>query len=85
VTETKSLKDDVLADYIRKTTFDTVIGPIAFGPDGEWTKPRIICIQFRGITGGDLDQFKNWSRQTVVYPNEYKSGDLVYPFDKIAQ
>jgi len=85
VTETKSLKDDVLADYIRKTTFDTVIGPIAFGPDGEWTKPRIICIQFRGITGGDLEQFKNWSRQTVVYPNEYKSGELVYPFEKIAQ
>ena len=85
VTETKSLKDDMLADYIRKTTFDTVIGPIAFGPDGEWTKPRIICIQFRGITGGDLEQFKNWSRQTVVYPNEYKSGELVYPFEKIAQ
>ena len=34
VTETKSLKDDVLADYIRKTKFDTVIGPIQFGPDG---------------------------------------------------
>ena len=37
VTATKSLNDDALADYIRKTKFDTVIGPIAFGPDGEWT------------------------------------------------
>ncbi len=68
VSETKSFDDETLAAYIRKTTFDTVIGPISFGPDGEWTKPRIICIQFQGITGGDLDQFKDWSRQVVVYP-----------------
>ena len=40
-------------------TFDTVIGPISFGPDGEWTKPRIICIQFQGVTGSDIAQFKD--------------------------
>lgn len=82
VLETKSLNDDVLADYMRKTTFDTIIGPISFGPDGEWTKPRIICIQFQGITGGDLEQFKDWSRQVVVYPAEYRAGPLIYPFEK---
>jgi branched-chain amino acid transport system substrate-binding protein len=82
VTETKSFNDEVLADYIRKTKFDTVIGPIAFGPDGEWTTPRIICIQFQGITGGDLAQFQDWKRQVVVYPPEYKAGSLVYPFEK---
>lgn len=85
VSETKSFNDETLATYIRSTTFDTVIGPISFGPDGEWTKPRIICIQFQGITGGDIEQFKDWSRQVVVYPNEYKSGKLAYPFDKAAQ
>ena len=85
VSETKSFNDETLASYIRSTTFDTVIGPISFGPDGEWTKPRIICIQFQGITGGDLEQFKDWSRQVVVYPNEYQSGKLAYPFDKAAQ
>jgi len=85
VTETKSFNDDVLADYLRKTTFDTVIGPIAFGPNGEWTKPRIICIQFQGVTGGDIGQFTDWSRQIVVYPDEYKSGALAYPFEKVAQ
>jgi branched-chain amino acid transport system substrate-binding protein len=79
VSETKSFDDETLAAFIRKTTFDTVIGPVSFGPDGEWTKPRIICIQFQGITGGELDQFKDWSRQVVVYPAEYKSGELVYP------
>jgi branched-chain amino acid transport system substrate-binding protein len=82
VTQTKSLKDDVLADYLRKTKFDTVIGPVQFGENGEWTTPRIICLQFQGITGGDLDQFKDWKRQVVVYPKEYKDGELIYPFEK---
>lgn len=85
VSETKSFDDETLAAFLRKTTFDTVIGPIAFGPDGEWTEPRIICLQFQGIAGNDLDQFRDWSRQVVVYPPEYKAGDLVYPFAKAAE
>jgi branched-chain amino acid transport system substrate-binding protein len=85
VTETKSLNDDVLADYLAKTTFNTVIGPIKFGKDGEWTTPRIICLQFQGITGSDVERFQDWKRQIVVYPKEYKSGDLVYPFEKAQQ
>jgi branched-chain amino acid transport system substrate-binding protein len=85
VTETKSLNDDALAAYISKTTFETVIGPIKFGKDGEWTTPRIICLQFQGITGSDLNQFHDWKRQVVVYPKDYKSGDLVYPFEKAQQ
>jgi len=80
VTETKSLSDDVLAKYIAANTFDTVIGPISFGPDGEWKEPRIICIQFKGISGNDLEQFNDWSRQVVVYPPEYKAGELIFPF-----
>ncbi|MFN3348058.1 amino acid ABC transporter substrate-binding protein [Pseudorhodoplanes sp.] len=80
VTETKSLNDDVLAKYIAANTFDTVIGPISFGPDGEWKEPRIICIQFKGISGNDMSQFTDWSRQVVVYPPEFKSGDLIFPF-----
>jgi len=85
VSATKSLNDEAIAAYLRKTTFDTVIGPIAFGQDGEWTTPRIICIQFQGISGNGLDQFKDWTRQVVVYPREYKAGNLIYPFEKAAQ
>jgi branched-chain amino acid transport system substrate-binding protein len=85
VTATKSLNDDALADYIRKTKFDTIIGPIAFGADGEWTTARIICIQFQGLTGNDMAQFTDWKRQVVVYPPQYKTGDLLYPFDKTAK
>lgn len=82
VTDTKSLNDEVLAKYLRDNSFDTVIGPISFGADGEWTTPRIICIQFKGITGSELEQFRDWSRQVVVYPSEFKAGDLIFPYEK---
>lgn len=82
VTRTKSLDDDALAEYLRKTTFKTVIGPIKFGAGGEWTTPRIICLQFQGVTGNDIGQFTDWKRQVVVYPKEFKSGELIYPFEK---
>jgi branched-chain amino acid transport system substrate-binding protein len=85
VTETGSLDDDKLADYIRTRAFDTVIGPIEFGANGEWKTPRIICVQFQGISGSDLGQFKDWSRQVVVYPPEYASGKLIYPFERAVQ
>jgi len=85
VTETKSLDDDKLAEYLRSNTFDTVIGPIKFGPNGEWLTPRIICIQFHDITGHDLDQFRDWSHQVVVYPPQYQSGKLTYPLEPAAQ
>jgi branched-chain amino acid transport system substrate-binding protein len=80
VNETKSLNDEALAKYLAANTFDTVIGPISFGPDGEWKDPRIICIQFKGVTGNDMSQFTDWSRQVVVYPPKYKAGELIFPF-----
>jgi branched-chain amino acid transport system substrate-binding protein len=82
VTETKSFDDEKLASYLRQNSFDTIIGPIKFGQNGEWTTPRIICIQFQNIVGNDLAQFSDWSRQVVVYPKEYKTGELLYPFTK---
>jgi hypothetical protein len=36
-------------------------------------------------SGNGLDQFKDWARQVVVYPREYKAGNLIYPFEKAAQ
>lgn len=82
VSGTASLDDDRLAEYIRTHAFETVIGPIEFGPAGEWKKPRIICIQFQGISGNDLAQFKDWSRQVVVYPSDFTSGKFIYPFER---
>ena len=58
VTATSSLDDAKLADYIHTHSFNTVVGTIAFGNEGEWTAPRIVWTQFHGITGHDLAQFK---------------------------
>jgi branched-chain amino acid transport system substrate-binding protein len=78
-----SLKDDVLADYIRKTTFNTIHGPVKFGPHGEWEKGRMLQVQYHGIKQGDgIDVFRGMSYQTVLTPSDLKTGDLIYPYEK---
>ena len=81
VEATKTLDQDKLADYMHGHTFSTVVGDIGFGPDGEWTKPRVLVSQFRNVVGGnDIDQFRDVSKQVIVWPPEYKSGELIYPY-----
>ncbi len=85
VTETKSFDDEKLAAYMRQNTFDTIIGPISFGPDGEWTKPRIIYAQFQNVDGKDIGQFTDMKKQIVVWPAELKTGELVHPYEQAAK
>src|SRR6478609_5185676 len=49
VTETKSLDHDKLAAYIHANKFDTVVGTIAFGKDGEWTEARQFTTQVQNV------------------------------------
>jgi branched-chain amino acid transport system substrate-binding protein len=84
VTATGGLDDAKLADYIHANSFKTVVGEVAFGDAGEWTRSRIIWTQFRGITGHELAQFKDPATEAVLLPDEYKSGDLVYPYTSAA-
>jgi branched-chain amino acid transport system substrate-binding protein len=80
VTATKSLDHGKIADYMHSHTFSTVVGDIAFGPDGEWVKPRSIVSQWRGLTSNDVSQLidpKNW---VVVWPPEHKTGEFIYPY-----
>ena len=79
---TKSLDDNKLADHVRDTTFKTIVGDVRFGPRGEWAQSRVLQVQFQGIKGNDLGQFKDISTQVVVTPAEYKSGELIYPYEK---
>ena len=48
-------------------------------------KPRIIYAQFQNVTGSDIAQFKDMSKQVVVWPPEQKTGELVHPFEKAAK
>lgn len=78
---TKSLDDKVLADYLRKHTMKTMVGDIKYDSVGEWTTPRVVMAQFRGIKGKDLEQFRLPGKQVIIAPAAMKSGDLL-PFDK---
>jgi branched-chain amino acid transport system substrate-binding protein len=82
VVATKSLDDDKLADYIRKSTFKTLVGDVTFGTQGEWAESRVLQVQFQHIKGTDLGQFKDLSTQVVITPAQYKSGDVIYPYEK---
>ena len=80
VTETKSLDHDKLAAYIHANKFDTVVGTIAFGKDGEWTEARQFTTQLQNVVPNNLDQFRDGSKTPVLWPSEYKSGDIIYPY-----
>jgi branched-chain amino acid transport system substrate-binding protein len=82
VNATKSLDQTEIADHIRKTTFKTLVGDVAFAPNGEWAKSRVLQVQFRGIKGNGVDQFKDPSTQVIITPTDIKSGDVVYPYEK---
>jgi branched-chain amino acid transport system substrate-binding protein len=82
VQATKSLDDNKLADYIGKTTFKTIMGDVKFGKGGEWEKGRMLQVQYHGIKSGDLDQFRGMETQTVLTPPQYKTGDVIYPYEK---
>jgi branched-chain amino acid transport system substrate-binding protein len=77
-----SLADEKLAAYFRSTTFNTILGPVKFGANGEWAESRMIAVQYHGIKGNDLDQFKGMNVQTIVGPAKYATGKLIYPYEK---
>lgn len=79
----KSLDQDKIAAYMHEHTFETVLGNIAFGPDGEWAVGRVIQIQFHNIVGHDVEQFRTMGTQTVVAPDDYASGKVIYPYSSI--
>lgn len=82
INATKSLNDDVLADYIRKTTFKTTVGDVKFGAKGEWDKDRMLYVQFQNIKGNSIDEFRDLKTEVLLYPPQYKSGDIIYPYEK---
>ena len=83
VTAAGSLDDAKIADKLRTTTFQTVVGDIKFGDRGEWAEPRILLAQFHDISGNNVEQFKQPGKQVILHPAKYKSGDLRVPFEPI--
>jgi len=78
---TKSLDQTKVADYMRGNSFKTIVGDIAFGQDGEWSKPRVLEVQWQGIKGNTLDDFKDTKTEAILTPGDYKTGTVTEPYD----
>jgi branched-chain amino acid transport system substrate-binding protein len=82
VEATKGLDQTKLANYLRNHTFKTVVGDIAFGSNGEWKEPRVLEVQFQGVEGDGIDQFKRPATEPILWPNASKTGTLREPFSE---
>jgi branched-chain amino acid transport system substrate-binding protein len=78
-----SLDQKLLAEYLHQTTFQTIAGEMRFGRTGEQPNSRILLVQYQGITGNSLEQFKAPGRQVIIFPASLKSGEFKYPFSEI--
>jgi branched-chain amino acid transport system substrate-binding protein len=77
---TSSLDQNKLADYMHSHKFATVVGDIEYGKDGEWTEARTVFTQFQKVAPNNFEQFADGKVQPVLWPPQYKTGDLVYPY-----
>jgi branched-chain amino acid transport system substrate-binding protein len=79
----KSIDDAKLADYMRGHDFKTIMADVKFGKDGEWTKSGMLQVQYHGITDdANLDTWRGMSYQTVLTPEDEKTGSVIYPYEK---
>jgi branched-chain amino acid transport system substrate-binding protein len=80
VEATKGTDQVAIAAWLRSHTVHTVVGDITFGKDGEWAKSRVFFTQFQNLAGNSLDNFRDTTHEVVVWPDEYKTGNMIYPY-----
>lgn len=80
VTAADSVDQHKLAHVMHKRTFNTIVGDISFADNGEWKQPRVLMVQYKGIKGNDVEQFRSPGVYGVLYPQEFKTSDPVVPF-----
>jgi branched-chain amino acid transport system substrate-binding protein len=73
--------DAKLAEFARKNTFKTVVGDIKFNAEGEWEAAQVMAVQFQGVKGNDVEQFKDPKTEVILWPTKYKTGNIIYPYD----
>jgi len=77
---TGGLDQNALAEYIHSHAFDTVVGTVRFGANGEWEKSRVLFVQYQGISESGLAPFTRAGTRVVLYPEDWRSGELIAPF-----
>ena len=80
VTGSHSLDPNKIAAFISTHRFTTVVGDVEFGRNGEWKNSRIITTQFQHIGGHTLAEFKDPSKQVILWPLQLSSGHMIYPY-----
>jgi branched-chain amino acid transport system substrate-binding protein len=80
VEATKGLDQDKLADWLHTNTIKTIVGDIKYGANGEWAEGRVLTVQFHDVKGSDLEQWKDDSKQTILWPAQYATGKAIYPY-----
>ncbi len=80
VEATKGLDQAKLAEHMRKSTYQTIVGPVKFGSNGEWQTSRALMVQFRDLKANDLDQFTKAGSRVVLHPPSVKTGELAFPY-----
>ena len=76
-----SLDQKAIAKYLRDNEHKTVVGPIAFSADGERKETATLQAQFRGVVDKNIEQFRSPGKQVILFPEKFKSGDLISPFE----
>jgi len=77
----KTLDQAKLADYIRTHPFNTIVGDISFGKDGEWSKPRVLEVQWQNIKSNNIDEFKDTKTEAILEPEELRTGSVIAPYN----
>jgi len=82
IAATRTLDHKKLAAWLHANEVKTIVGSIRWDKNGEWANPRVVQAQFRGVVDSNLDQWRSPGKQVVIYPEEYKTGDVMTPFEK---
>ena len=80
VKATGGTNDEKLAEYARKNAFKTVVGDISFNDQREWAQAQVMAVQFQGITGNGVDQFRDPKTEVILWPDKYRTGKIIYPY-----
>jgi branched-chain amino acid transport system substrate-binding protein len=75
-----SLDQAQIARWLHANPVPTIVGRATFNAIGDWTEKRVLMVQFRGIRGRDVEQFRQPGRQVILDPPALRTGDLVAPF-----
>jgi branched-chain amino acid transport system substrate-binding protein len=76
----KTVDNVKLAEYTHSHVFHTVVGDVQYDAAGEWVKSRNVFTQFQNVAANDLGQFGNGQVEPILWPAEFKTGNIIYPY-----